>query len=325
MWKLIRPYLRGIYRILSGIRGFLYDISRFIRFGGWRGNMNEFDQRNYNAVMVYHGLEKSLSYQKRNSDSGWRNAFQIVELLKTAKASGNIGYHDRAAKAVLERFINLSENEGSPKTAMIRNELSKIDFDTNEVHGAIDCMKEDFEKGILPNPEQFFFSRHSLREFKNEIVSDVVIERAVKLAMKTPSVCNRQAWGIYHASDQELKDIVLTYQAGNKPFGSSIPNLMVIATDLKAFFSGSEHYQHWIDGGLLSMSLMYAFHSLGVATCALNWSQTPVNDKALRKYLNIKPHNTIIMILAIGYPNVTNKVCVSARRPIEEVFELEKR
>jgi nitroreductase len=144
--------------------------------------------------------------------------------------------------------------------------------------------------------------------------------------MKTPSVCNRQAWGIYHTSDQEVKDLVLTYQTGNKPFGESIPNLMVITTDLKAFFSAEEHNQHLIDGGLLAMSLMYAFHSLGIATCALNWSAKPKTDLTLRKYVNIKPHHSIIMVLAIGYPDDNNKVCASTRRPVEEVFfELEKK
>jgi nitroreductase len=69
------------------------------------------------------------------------------------------------------------------------------------------------------------------------------------------------------------------------------------------------------------MSLIYAFHSIGVATCALNWSAKPKNDLELRKKLNIKDNHTIIMVLAVGYPDENNIVCASTRRPIEEVYQ----
>lgn len=326
MWKYIRPYIRNIYRIFLGLKFFIYDYKRFLQYGGWRGDMIDPEQRNYNSVMVYHGLEKSLSYKKRNPNSGWRNANQILDLLKVAKKTNEIGYHDIASKQVLEKFINLPENIGTEKANKIQEELKKFDeFTSNENHGAFEYSNNDYKKGILQNPEKFFYSRYSLREFKDKIVSNKDIKRAVKLAMKTPSVCNRQAWGIYHTSDKKIKDIVLTYQQGNKPFGEYIPNLMIVTTDLKAFFSAEEHNQHLIDGGLLSMSLMYAFHSLGIATCALNWSASPKNDKLLRQHVNLKQNHTIIMVLAIGYPDEKNKVCASIRRPIEEVFMTLKR
>ena len=68
------------------------------------------------------------------------------------------------------------------------------------------------------------------------------------------------------------------------------------------------------------MSLIYALHSLGVASCCLNWSQSPKNDKLLRSLVDIKQNHTVIMMLAIGWPNIKNKVCVSARKPIQEVY-----
>jgi hypothetical protein len=84
--------------------------------------------------------------------------------------------------------------------------------------------------------------------------------------------------------------------------------------------AGQEHYQHWIDGGMFSMSVVYALHSLGVASCCLNWSQSPTNDKLLRSRLDIKDNHSIIMMLAVGLPNDNNNVCISARRPISEIY-----
>jgi nitroreductase len=138
--------------------------------------------------------------------------------------------------------------------------------------------------------------------------------------MKTPSVCNRQAWHVYHITDASIKEKALRYQSGNRGFGENIPNLMIVTTDLRAFMPGQEHYQHWIDGGLFSMSIIYALHSLGVASCCLNWSQSPGNDKLLRSLIDIEPSHTVIMMLAVGWPDKKNNVCVSARRPLDEVY-----
>lgn len=324
MWQLIRSFIRNLYRMFNALRYFMYDYKRYLKYSGYKSDFNDDELRNYNSVMVYHGLEKSLSYKERNPNSGWRNAYQLLDLLKYAEKNNSFGYHDIASLQVLEKFINLPENKNDKRMKEIKNILNKYSkyiSNSNENHGVFEYSYEDYRKGILKNPEDFFYSRYSLREFKDEIVKDEDIQRAVRLAMKTPSVCNRQGWGIYHTSKQDIKNIVLKYQEGNKPFGEKIPNLMIVTADLKAFFSPEEHYQYWIDGGLLSMSLIYAFHSIGVATCALNWSAKPKNDLELRKKLNIKDNHTIIMVLAVGYPDENNIVCASTRRPIEEVYQ----
>ncbi len=316
----LRPYVRSCWRLWNTLLGFFYDFKRVIYYGGWRGNSNDLTQRNYQLAMQYHGLEKSMSYKTRKKDSGWSKVPTVLHLIKIASNSGDIGFHDRAAKIVLKNFIDLPENRNTEKGLLIKEELEKINFDSADCHGTREYGINEFNKGILKNPEEFFFSRYSLREFSQDIVDETLIKRAVTLAMKSPSVCNRQEWHVYHTSNSELKEKALRYQAGNQGFGHKIPNLMIITTDLEAFFSGKEHYQHWIDGGIFSMSLIYALHSLGIASCCLNWSQSPKNDQLLRSVVDIKQNHTVIMMLAVGRPNVENKVCVSARRPIQEVY-----
>ncbi len=304
----------------------MYDRKRFLAYGGWQDKMNDVELRNYRQVLFYHRLEKSLSFKKRNPNSGWGDVYNLLNLLNIAKQSGSIGYHDKASKQIVEKFIELPENINLEQSQLIKKELEQFDFNSNDIHGAMEYSLSDFNKGKLDKPDDFFLTRYSLREFQEQIVSDEIIHRAVKLAMKTPSVCNRQAWHIYHTCDSDVKNSVLSYHNGSRYFGENIPNLLVVTTDLKAFFSVPERYQHWIDGGLLSMSLIYAFHSLGIATCALNWSRSPKNDKILRKVVNIKPSHTVIMLIAVGYPDENNKVCISARRPFEEIYStLEKR
>ncbi len=320
IWNKFRPLIRSAFRVYKGLNGFIYDSKRYLFYGGWRTNLKNLEIRNYNTAMVYHGLEKSLSYKKRNPKSGWRNAEILFNHLKIAIKNGALGFHDIAGKQVLQKFIDLPENSKLNRSIEMRKELLLMKFNSEQIHGTKIFTINHFHNGILKNPENFFLSRFSLREFNNKKISETDFLRVFNLAIKTPSVCNRQAWHVYFSTEDKTIQKALSFQNGNKPFGEKIPNLLIITVDLKAFFSGNEHYQHWIDGGLMSMSLMYAFHSLGIATCALNWSQSPKIDKKTRKILDIKPEHTIIMMMAAGYPNKENKVCSSVRRPIEEVF-----
>ena len=323
MFLRIRSSARFVYRAKNIFCGFLYDLSRFLLYAGWDGNMSDKEKRNYNLAMLYHGLEKSMSFENRNPESGWKNAIQILEILKIAYNSENIGYHDNVASKILYDFVQLPENSENLSALYIKRELESFaNFDSDIECGAKTIEIDEFRKGVLADPEAFFYSRSSLRNFSGENVSKDVIARAVKLALKTPSVCNRQPWMVYHSSDKAIKKTVFMHQSGNKSFGDQVPDLMVVTSDLKAFFSGEEHSQHWIDGGLFSMSLMYALHSLGVASCALNWCQKPNVDKKVRRLLNIKPSQSIIMVLAVGYPKKRNRVCASPRRPLSEVYSV---
>lgn len=316
IWLKIRPF----GRLIKAFHGFFYDFKRFYANAGWRSNMLDSEQRNYNAAKIYHSLEKSMSFKNRKEGSGWKDVYALLELLKVAKETGDLGYHDKAACKLLSEFIELKGNSQTADAEYIRVEVSKFDFTSMDEHGVKCHSSEQFRKGMLESPEDFFLSRYSLREFKEKCVDEEIIKRAIHLAMKTPSVCNRQAWHVYHTTDPLIKEKALKYQAGNRGFGDMIPNLMIVTTDLKAFMPGQEHYQHWIDGGLFSMSLIYALHSLGVASCCLNWSQSPANDMLLRSLVDIKQSHTVIMMLAVGWPDAENNVCISARRPLEEVY-----
>ena len=140
---------------------------------------------------------------------------------------------------MLADFIELPGNAQTEQAQYIREQLVSLNFTSLVDHGTMTHSSEDFQKGMLVSPESFFLSRYSLREFKTECVDEDIIKRAVSLAMKTPSVCNRQAWHVYHSSDKEVKEKALKYQSGNRGFGEKIPNIMVLTVDLKAFVPAS--------------------------------------------------------------------------------------
>jgi len=311
--------VRPTGRILKAAFGFAYDFARYVRYANWRNDLSNKQARNYSAVKTYHALEKSMSFKNRRISSGWDNALILTQLCEVAAQREDLGFHDTASLSVLRQFIAQDGNCDRAEADEIGARLNNIHAAVDDTHGTHSLTYHDLQQGKLDNPAKFFESRYSLREFRDTPVSDELIRQAVELAMRAPSACNRQPWGVYSTNDRAVIDTAMHFQTGNKGFGDSIPNLLVVTTDLQAFVPGEEHYQHWIDGGIFSMSLVLALHALGLGSCCLNWSQKPQVDLQIRNRLKFRPSDTIIMMLAVGWPNDDNNVCKSARKPIDEV------
>ncbi|MEA1049006.1 nitroreductase family protein [Lamprobacter modestohalophilus] len=304
---------------INGLAGFCYDFFRFLKYTSAIGVKNK-KQLGYRIVKLYHGLEKSLSFRDRSPDSGWRTAGNLIRSFQDGYiGNNNIDFQEKVALKVLSDFAEKNKNQ-SEKIEEITRFLSAWGVHADEQGGAIELKKEDLLQGVLDSPERFFFSRKSVRDFSSEHVETEIVMRAIYLATSSPSVCNRQAWHVYHLDQRESIDRALSFQNGNRGFGHEIPCLLIVAADLSAFDSGAERYQHWIDGGMFAMSLVLACHSLGLATCCLNWSKGPRHDIAFRQAFPVLGSHAMVMQIAVGYASKSLKVCSSPRRPVEEIY-----
>lgn len=312
MFDIIKKY----GRCLLSLRGFCYDWNRYVRYNAWKIDLNDLNVRNYHISKIAHTLEKSMSYKETREGAGYANSIKLLNLLKSAE-NKELGLYDKIGAMILRKFCTRNINDN--KFLNILNQIPNYP-EVDSKYGMINMSESDFHNGCLNEPEAFFNSRFTLREFKNKKVEKEILHRALLLAQKTPSSCNMQPWHVYSVEDEEQQQTILKYQTGNRGFGHKIQNLLIITADQSSFISSSERYQHWIDGGLYAMSLIYALHSLGVASCCLNWSEDPKKDKEIRKNINIKGNHSIVLILAYGYPDNDNLVCASPRKNINDVL-----
>lgn len=316
----VKGLLRPIKNILFVVAGFSYDFFRYFAYAGWR--KNGAGKRDYRAVKIYHRLEKSLSFRVRKLSSGSEAVFALYNFFREKSFdTKKPGYQERVAVKVMSDFLQEMQSSDSliDEAKSLCQELQSIRASDG---GVFAYTQEELQAGQLEEPEQFFMSRYSVRDFQDSAVDRDVIKRALRLAMKSPSVCSRQAWHVYHIEKRELIDKALSLQNGNRGFGHEVPCLLILAADLSAFDTASERYQHWIDGGMFSMSVVLALHSLGIGSCCLNWSKGPVDDIKLRKALKIQGSHSVLMMMAVGYANDSLKVCSSVRRPVEEIYTL---
>ena len=180
---------------------------------------------------------------------------------------------------------------------------------------------EIFQKFQILDNSQFPFkkfsdSRSSIRDYSETMVDSNLILEALNIAKNTPSACNRQPWKVHIISNKKFINDILTLQNGFKGYGENLRTLLLITSNNRFLSSIHERNQGFIDAGLYSMNLMYAFHSLGIATCPLNAALSLENDLKVRRILNISDNENLCMFIALGnYKNVV----VTTKSPTKEL------
>lgn len=156
-------------------------------------------------------------------------------------------------------------------------------------------------------------NRYSVREYASKPVSQDLLDKVYEVSMKTPSVCNRQATRVYQITDPEKIATALKIQGGFNGYGMP-PVLLLITSDIRAFMNNNERNEPFVDGGLFSMSLLYALEAYGLAACPLNAMFSLSQDRRTRALLNIPDYELPVMYIAVGNFPESVPVCRSTRR-----------
>ena len=262
-------------------------------------------------------------------------------------------FGEEPAKAVINLLTTWSENSLSKSNPVYLGALETlqaynsrlIEYSLDKENKVLPLLAEFLQNNPLRTPDlitpqklptvsqstllqhdafkELTLARRSVRSFDLQPVPIDRIQAAVELALLSPSACNRQPCKIYLVQNEAKKKDLLALQNGNRGFGHLIPTLAIIVADTAVFFDASERHEPYIDGGLFSMSFMYALTSQGVATCSLNWCVAPENDRALKRLLKMPASEVVIMLLAIGYPDGETSVPRSPRKEaVSQVIEV---
>lgn len=311
--RIRRMRVATLYRLLANC---LYDAWRYLRHSG---TLRQGDREVHSARIMReaHRLEKGLALPRPEPGYGGAVVKRLVALLAIYRSRfGPSRVTDLASAALNEH----AEFNGSD---LLRDQTQRAtlgDVHSNKLGGTQTVLRAEVHTHAKRDLAPFFAHRHSVRIFDNAPVDSDTIRAAVTMALKTPSVCNRQSWRVHVLTSEATKTRALLFQNGNRGFGHLAPLVLIVTSDLRSFLEPFERHQCWIDGGLFAMSLNYALHSLGLGACMLNWSVDASVDLALRQVINIPPHEAIITFMAVGHLPETFKVARSCRRDIEDVL-----
>lgn len=267
----------------------------------WSDETHAAQRHEARLTMAYHSVEKGFALPEPRRPFGKAAAEKMLKLLAHRPEQPDnqpyIGYSQRALGS-LEAW----------------NEKGSINVEASPF--------------LLSGPQpldgaharDFFGSRHSVRNFDPEKVpTEEDLRSVVELARNTPSVCNRQGFRVHLFRSREDIDAILKIQNGATGFAEVVPAVGVVTARRAMFVGPDERNQRWVDGGLFAMTLVWAAHARGLATCMLNWSLPSVSSARLRKVADIPEGEDIVVIIAFGHAMKGSRVARSQKRSVDDL------
>jgi nitroreductase len=321
----IRAIVYSPTRVSELISNYLYDMHRFLKHSSILQFFSTKQQLLSWIDADFHKLEKGLALQSPRPGFGKGVAERLVRQIDTFKSKFGETPSITISIEVLNVYMAFNRQQDIEYPSLF-NDIERL-FRTLErdqqLGGCDNITREQWLRDASLDLKPFFESRRSVRDFSDEKVSNDLIEQAIRMAMHTPTVCNRQAIKTYAFMEKDSREMVLSCQSGNSGFGHQAQAALIVTVDRACFFTAGERNQCWIDGGLFSMSIVYALHSLGLGSCCLNWSVTKKQDQHLRSKVDIKDSEAVIMMIAVGHLKTDFKVAKSSRKSIDNFLSFE--
>lgn len=272
-----------------------------------------------------HVIEKGMSLSHPKEKFGVQRASDLLDFIDEFSECG-YKIEDSVpvlnALGVLKAYLVYHEEHGfKPENVVKKFEKYSKYLLQNEKYGIVKVSKSELEKQIQGLFPEFFMSRHSVRQFSEKPIDVLDIEKAVRLAMKAPSACNRQSCKAYFYRDRALNKELGELIAGNTGFDTEVQNYIVVTSDMSAFYDPFERNQVYVDGGIFTMALVEALHYYGIASCILQNGEYKERNKKFKTICkNIPENEKIILFIAIGYYKDNFTYAVSHRKNLEDVL-----
>lgn len=318
-------YLKNIYWKMQLRKSYFMEAYNFLKLTlKYNASMNtekDIQKMQYTLSRETHTIEKGMSMRNPRKGFGQQKVINLIHRLMTYVKL--YGIEDSAfldyPVSTIQTYIEYTIKNGVliPDIQDEYDKLIKLSGKTHVCNKAgIEVLtKETVLSQCNLNFESLLKSRHSIRYFSQEYVKDDIIKKALLLAQRTPSACNRQGWVAHVFRTPQSVDLI-KWQGGSHGFEDEIKCAILVTANLKAFLSYEVH-QAYIDGGLYAMNLINALHSLGLGTIPLSCGFR--YDKLSQLTTFGIPQNEVpIVIIGIGHMVDTFKVAISERKPIDK-------
>jgi len=136
-------------------------------------------------------------------------------------------------------------------------------------------------------------SRHSVRKFKPDAVSDIVIKDVLECAAQAPTAMNIQPWLFGVIKNKE----VLAKIAGFADHGKFIAECAVCFT----IFGEKKETYYLEDCCAATENLILALQAHGVTSCWVAGDKKPYGE-SIRKMLEVPEKYTLVSLVAAGDP-----------------------
>ncbi|WP_192844205.1 nitroreductase family protein [Companilactobacillus allii] len=313
-------YLKSIKSYIKIKRIYSYDQSRFKS----ALKDNDYKKLEYSLMIDTHIIEKGLSHEKLRMNFG-KNALinlnkDLIQWNDLGLSKNQIAYN--SSISVLQSYVQVHRKNGyEPKLIkeIFNNQLLNEVFNNKDnISGSQYINLSD--KSANRNFGELAMSRYSVREFDDSEISNSDLINAINIAQKSPSACNRQSSKVHVISNKDLMLKILNLQGGFR--GYELPPVLLVTTvDTEAYMSPDDRNMFYIEGGMFTMSLLYALEDELIGACPLNTSFDVKKDSKIRALMGMNDSEVFINIIPIGYLKTISKVGKSCRRNTSNIIE----
>lgn len=316
--------MKNIKNFLIQARSMYYDLKKNNRIL----SHEDFTQARLEAdiIRLVHSIEKGLSISNPRPGFG---IDKIKKILALCDIYTKNGYPEKEclyfAKDSL--YAYLAWNDEIKYTSGELYLIKKLYGDlfgslpqTDDRYGGmIEIDSEDFDFDIN-DIENLFETRHSIREFSGEAVTDAEIRKAVKLAQRSPSACNRQGVRVYSVSSKKYIAETGKSLEGIGGFAEDVDKFLLITAKQSAY-GLFENNQYIVSASMFAGYLTLALHAYGIAACTVqrSLSYNKSWDKFCQKN-NIPEDEQIVVMIGIGKYKKNTKVPVSRRLNLDYIY-----
>lgn len=295
---------------------------RLCRYNASVNTDKDMQKMQYTLLRENHIIEKGMSMRVTRKGFGQKKVTALIDRLrKYNRLYGSIGKEFLTYPlATVKVYIDYQHKDGVDIPEIEQNfqklcEEVGIKPDTLMSPAGI----EQGNAGLLKAQAQSDFAsllqnRHSMRYFLDELPSKDLLEKALGLAARTPSACNRQAWHTHIFFGDDAHEL-LRMQDGCKGFAEDIHCCIVVTSDMKGFL-GHEPFQCYIDGGLYAQNLINALHYVGLGSIPLSCGFLSDKLLSIQKRFNIPENEVMVVIIGTGVMPEEMKIAISSRRPV---------
>jgi len=311
--KQLRHFGGKLYNGFTWAKWLFHEFKLLVANLGSSNNEKSKEKFKARLMITGHIIEKGLSLKDVRAGFGEEKIIDLLDnLQKYYFRYGDVNFATYML-VIIKEYIDFNKTKGHMNSAIIKkndelNILINPDFSTLKGGVKKITKKQIYDKALI-DFEAFVNTRFSIRNFSEEPVNIELVKKAIKIAGKTPSACNRQPWKVHLFVSKKSINKILDYQTGARQFKEQIGCAILVTCSYNSFFGG-EYHQPYVNGGLYAMTLIYALHSLGLGTIALNMGFVYKKLDKLHEIIDIKKDEVPILLIGVGnIPEQLNVAC----------------
>ena len=271
------------------------------------------------VLLLCHALEKGMGMPVVRRGFGRQKCERLIDSMRSLCERGrNLSWEYGEALAVLRAYLEYQEADGVDVSDLRAAADPLLQSEHVTCEGGWRMVGHDeMMRGTQIDVPALFESKHSMRAYSQEPVTEEEFSQAVSLARRSPSACNRQPWRVYYTLDRQKAQKI----AGALPrqaFLDDVPYFCVVTCD-RTLFNRSEFAQWFVNGGIFVSYLTLALHYGGIGSVALEYNVGSKSEPALRKEMGIRNQDEVIAIVGFGrYPD-EGKWIRADRRDVNDI------